>query len=61
MEAIPILTGFVGKRRRERTGHGFPRLTRWYCRKKPAHLGNNFNDELKALTTLSLTPEERRQ
>ncbi|KAK2652748.1 hypothetical protein Ddye_012604 [Dipteronia dyeriana] len=61
MEAIPVLTCLVGKWRRGRTGRGFPRLTRWYCRKKPAHLGNKFNDELEALTTLSPTQEERRQ
>ncbi|KAK2646199.1 hypothetical protein Ddye_021394 [Dipteronia dyeriana] len=61
MVAILVLTGLVGKRRRGRMGLGFPRLTRWYCRKKPAHLGNKFNDELEALTTLSPTQEERRQ
>ncbi|KAK2651650.1 hypothetical protein Ddye_011506 [Dipteronia dyeriana] len=33
----------------------------WYCRKKPAHLENKFNDELEALTTLSPMQDERRQ
>ncbi|KAK2646236.1 hypothetical protein Ddye_021431 [Dipteronia dyeriana] len=61
MEAIPVLTGLVGKRKRGRTGLGFPQLTRWYCWKKPAHLGNKFNNELEALTNLSPTQEEKRQ
>ncbi|KAK2634681.1 hypothetical protein Ddye_029473 [Dipteronia dyeriana] len=60
MEANPVLTGLVGKRRRVRTDRRFPLLTRWYCWKKAAHLGNKINEELEALTTLSYTPEERR-
>ncbi|KAK2641397.1 hypothetical protein Ddye_023160 [Dipteronia dyeriana] len=49
MKAIPVLTGLDRKRRRGRTGRGFPRLTKWYCRKKPAHLGNKFNDKESSL------------
>ena len=48
MEAIPVLTGLVGKRRRGRNGQGFPRLTRWYCKKKPRHLEEKFTDEVRA-------------
>ncbi|KAI9156681.1 hypothetical protein LWI28_010505 [Acer negundo] len=45
MEAIPDLADMVRKRRRGRKGYGFPRLTRWYCRKKPPHLEQKFIDE----------------
>ncbi|TXG48876.1 hypothetical protein EZV62_024751 [Acer yangbiense] len=61
MGAIPVLSGSVGKRRRGRNGHGFPRLTRWYCRKKPSQLEHKFTDELEAYTTLTPTAEERLQ
>ncbi|KAK0578970.1 hypothetical protein LWI29_019163 [Acer saccharum] len=61
MEAIPVLSGSVGKRRRGRNGHGFPRLTRWNCRKKPPQLEHKFTDELEAYTTLTPTAEERLQ
>ncbi|KAI9153371.1 hypothetical protein LWI28_010339 [Acer negundo] len=59
MEAIPVLTGLVGKQRRGRKGHRFSRLTRWYYRKKPPHLEQKFTDELKAYSTLTLMAEER--
>ncbi|KAK0603227.1 hypothetical protein LWI29_002679 [Acer saccharum] len=61
MEAIPVLSGSVGKRRRGRNGHGFPRLTRWFCQKKPPQLEHKFTDELEAYTTLTPTAEERLQ
>ncbi|KAK0603230.1 hypothetical protein LWI29_002724 [Acer saccharum] len=61
MEAIPVLSGSVGKRRRGRNGHGFPRLTRWNCRKKPPQLEHKFTDELEAYMTLTPTVEERLQ
>ncbi|KAK0606389.1 hypothetical protein LWI29_037235 [Acer saccharum] len=58
MEAIPKLTGVVGVQR----GDGFPRVRRWYDRKKSLNLQKEFTNELEALT-LTPTPsdEERRQ
>ncbi|KAL5742388.1 hypothetical protein ACOSP7_029120 [Xanthoceras sorbifolium] len=57
LEAIPSLNGKCGIRQ----GDGIPRVCRWYCRKKPTGLVNEFKDDLKVFTTLTASEDEMKQ
>ncbi|KAL5810752.1 hypothetical protein ACOSQ4_027320 [Xanthoceras sorbifolium] len=57
LEAIPSLNGKCGIRQ----GDGIPRVCRWYCRKKPTGLVNEFKEDLKVLTTLTASEDEMKQ
>ncbi|KAL5819630.1 hypothetical protein ACOSQ4_023472 [Xanthoceras sorbifolium] len=57
LEAIPSLNGKCGIRQ----GDGIPRVCRWYCRKKPTGLVNEFKDDLEVLTTLTALEDEMKQ
>ncbi|KAL5843641.1 hypothetical protein ACOSQ4_009599 [Xanthoceras sorbifolium] len=57
LEAIPSLNGKCGIQQ----GDGIPHVCRWYCRKKPTGLVNEFKDDLEVLTTLTAPEDEMKQ
>ncbi|KAL5752448.1 hypothetical protein ACOSQ2_022955 [Xanthoceras sorbifolium] len=61
LEAIPSLNSKCGIR----LGDGIPRVCRWYYKKKPTGLVNEFKDDVrkkyKVLTTLTASEDEMKQ